>query len=75
MLYGFGQKNPPAVLESAGEMFNGGISNGITGAPGSDTGAGISFAPGPDSEQWRWVEQWIPHTTWMPFAVMAMSED
>ncbi|WP_220094114.1 glycoside hydrolase family 9 protein [Pseudoxanthomonas sp. z9] len=75
MLYGFGHKNPPTVLESAGEMFVGGISNGITGAVGSDTGAGITFAPGPDSEQWRWVEQWIPHTTWMLFAVMAMSED
>ena len=75
MLYGFGQKNPPIVMESAGEMFVGGISNGITGAPGSDRGAGISFAPGPDSEQWRWVEQWIPHTTWMLFAVMATSED
>lgn len=75
MLYGFGKKNPPTVLESAGEMFVGGISNGITGAVGSDTGAGISFAPGPDSEQWRWVEQWIPHTTWMLFAVMAMTAD
>lgn len=74
MLYGFGQKNPPIVMESAGEMFVGGISNGITGAPDSDRGAGISFAPGPDSEQWRWVEQWIPHTTWMLFAVMATSE-
>ena len=75
MLYGFGKKNPPTVLESAGEMFTGGISNGITGAVGSDTGSGITFAPGPDSEQWRWVEQWIPHTTWMLFAVMAMSAD
>ncbi|QWP75379.1 glycoside hydrolase family 9 protein [Lysobacter sp. K5869] len=75
MLYGFGRANPPTVLESAGEMFVGGISNGITGAPGSDTGAGISFAPGPDSEQWRWVEQWIPHTTWMLFAVMTMAAD
>lgn len=74
MLYGFGQKNPPIVMESAGEMFVGGISNGITGALDSDRGAGISFAPGPDSEQWRWVEQWIPHTTWMLFAVMATSE-
>ncbi|ALN57885.1 glycosyl hydrolase, family 9 [Lysobacter enzymogenes] len=73
MLYGFGRSNPPTVLESAGEMFVGGISNGITGAVGSDTGAGIAFAPGPDSEQWRWVEQWIPHTTWMLYAVMAMS--
>ncbi len=75
MLYGFGRKNPPTVLESAGEMFTGGISNGITGAPASDAGAGISFAPGPDAEQWRWVEQWIPHTTWFLFAVMAMSEE
>ncbi len=75
MLYGFGRKNPPTVLESAGEMFVGGISNGITGAVGSDTGAGISFAPGPDSEQWRWVEQWIPHTTWMLFAAMALAGD
>lgn len=74
MLYGFGEKNPPIVMESAGEMFVGGISNGITGAPGSDRGAGISFAPGPDPEQWRWVEQWIPHTTWMLFVVMATSE-
>jgi len=75
MLYGFGVENPPAVPESAGEMFMGGISNGITGTPGSETGAGISFAPGPDSEQWRWVEQWIPHTTWFLFTAMAMSED
>jgi len=75
MLYGFGRSNPPTVLESAGEMFVGGISNGITGAPGSDTGAGISFAPGPDSEQWRWVEQWIPHTTWMLFAAMTIADD
>lgn len=74
MLYGFGRKNPPTVLESAGEMFVGGISNGITGAVGSDTGAGIAFAPGPDSEQWRWVEQWIPHTTWMLFAAMTMAD-
>ncbi|KAF1017086.1 MAG: hypothetical protein GAK31_00345 [Stenotrophomonas maltophilia] len=74
MLYGFGARNPPTVLESAGEMFIGGISNGITGAVDSERGAGISFAPGPDSEQWRWVEQWIPHTTWMLFAVMATSE-
>ncbi|WMJ69239.1 glycoside hydrolase family 9 protein [Stenotrophomonas sp. 24(2023)] len=74
MLYGFGAKNPPIVLESAGEMFVGGISNGITGAVGSDRGAGIAFAPGPNSEQWRWVEQWIPHTTWMLYAVMMAGE-
>jgi hypothetical protein len=68
MLYGFGLRNPPAVPSSAGDMFEGGISNGITGAVGSDRGEGITFAPGPDSEQWRWVEQWLPHSTWMLLA-------
>lgn len=75
MLYGFGTRNPPTVAESAGDMVVGGISNGITGAVESDSGAGIAFAPGPDSAQWRWVEQWLPHTTWMLFAAMAMTSD
>lgn len=70
MLYGFGKRNPPAVPSSAGDMFAGGISNGITGAVDSDTGEGIAFGPGPDAEQWRWVEQWIPHSTWMLLAAV-----
>ena len=61
MLYGFGAKNPPHA-ESAGDMVRGGVSNGITGSDTSDEGRGITFAPGPDSENWRWIEQWIPHT-------------
>ena len=73
MLYGFGRHNPPAVPSSAGDMFAGGISNGITGAVGSDTGEGITFGPGPDAEQWRWVEQWLPHSTWMLLAATAMA--
>ena len=73
MLYGFGRRNPPTVASSAGDMFKGGISNGITGAVGSDTGEGIAFGPGPDAEQWRWVEQWLPHTTWMLLAVLLLS--
>ncbi len=70
MLYGFGKRNPPTVASSAGDMFAGGISNGITGAVGSDTGEGIAFGPGPDGEQWRWVEQWIPHSSWMLLAAV-----
>lgn len=73
MLYGFGRRNPPTVASSAGDMFVGGISNGITGAVGSDTGAGIAFGPGPDGEQWRWVEQWIPHSAWMLLAATEMA--
>ena len=64
MLYGFGAKNPPHA-ESAGDMVRGGVSNGITGSDTSDEGRGITFAPGPDSENWRWIEQWIPHTAWL----------
>lgn len=75
MLYGFGVRNPPVVQESAGDMYEGGISNGITGAVDSDAGAGIAFAPGPDAAQWRWVEQWLPHSTWMLFAAMAMAQE
>ncbi|MGE8224492.1 MAG: hypothetical protein ACN6RK_01780 [Stenotrophomonas sp.] len=46
-------------MEIATEIFDDGISNGFVGASGSDTGAGISFAPGPDSKQSRWMEQRI----------------
>jgi Glycosyl hydrolase family 9/Cellulase N-terminal ig-like domain len=74
MLYGFGKRNPPAVPSSAGDMFAGGISNGITGAVGSDTGEGIAFGPGPDGEQWRWVEQWLPHSTWMLLAAVSTAK-
>jgi len=70
MLYGFGRRNPPAVPSSAGDMFDGGISNGITGAVGSAAGEGIAFGPGPDAEQWRWVEQWLPHSAWMLLAAV-----
>ena len=64
MVYGFGAKNPPHA-ESAGDMVRGGVSNGITGSNTSDEGRGITFAPGPDSENWRWIEQWIPHAAWL----------
>lgn len=72
MLYGFGQRNPPHA-ESAGTMLVGGISNGITGAQDSPVGAGIEFAPGPDDNQWRWVEQWLPHSAWMLLNATAMA--
>jgi len=73
MLYGFGRRNPPNA-ESAGLMVVGGISNGITGATGSDEGRGIVFAPGPDAENWRWIEQWIPHTSWFLLATTVMAQ-
>jgi hypothetical protein len=55
-------------------MVVGGISNGITGAPDSDSGRGIAFAAGPDEQNWRWIEQWIPHTSWMLLAATTMTQ-
>jgi hypothetical protein len=73
LLYGFGANNPPSAI-SAGEMVKGGISNGITGATLSDEGRGIVFAPGPDDNNWRWLEQWLPHSTWFLLAATAMTD-
>ncbi len=73
LLYGFGARNPPSAV-SAGEMVKGGISNGITGATASDAGSGIVFAPGPDDNNWRWLEQWLPHSTWFLLAATAMAD-
>jgi hypothetical protein len=73
LLYGFGVRNPPHA-DSAGDMVVGGISNGITGAVDSDEGRGIVFAAGPDENNWRWIEQWIPHTTWFLLAATKMSQ-
>jgi hypothetical protein len=72
LLYGFGIRNPPSAI-SAGDMVRGGVSNGITGAPLSDEGRGITFAPGPDDENWRWLEQWLPHSTWLLLATTALA--
>ncbi len=73
MLYGFGALNPPSA-ESAGDMVAGGISNGITGATLSDEGRGIVWAEGSDENNWRWLEQWLPHSTWFLLAATAMAD-
>lgn len=73
LLYGFGVRNPPHA-DSAGDMVAGGISNGITGAVDSDAGRGIVWAAGPDENNWRWIEQWIPHTAWFLLAATTMSQ-
>ncbi len=74
MLTGFGVKNPP-YSESGGPLVVGGIANGVTGHHESDEGRGIIFAPGPDHNNWRWAEQWLPHSTWFLLAMTTMADD
>lgn len=71
MLNGFGVNN--LVPYKGLSMVYGGISNGITAMrnAGNDIGAqgrGIGFGPEPDWQNWRWVEQWLPHSTWFLLA-------
>jgi hypothetical protein len=73
-LNGFGRNNPPSYCgdKPQGGTFAGGISNGITGL--NTDGTGILWqtsAIGACWENWRWVEQWLPHSAWYMVAVTA----
>ncbi|WP_223694246.1 glycoside hydrolase family 9 protein [Leifsonia poae] len=69
MLQGRGRTN----VEYSGVYQNspGGIVNGITG--GWNDEDGVAFLPGDAEEgnEWRWAEQWIPHSAWFLLAVCA----
>jgi hypothetical protein len=67
MLQGRGHGN----VEYLGAYQNspGTIVNGITSHPSDENG--IAFLPeeAGDGEEWRWAEQWIPHSAWFLLAV------
>ena len=76
MMYGYGQNNVPYMSSMFGHgSGRGGISNGITGKAGNGDGSGIDFKMEDNGNEWRWSEQWIPHTGWFLQAVAAMSSD
>jgi len=73
MLQGTGHNNPTYGFFGTFEYTNapGGIVNGITS--GFDNEDDIDFnlpysQTGKDAD-WRWAEQWLPHTTWYLLAV------
>ena len=72
-LHGSGNKNPPKYCgdKQQNGTLAGGIANGITGK--NPDGSGIQWAPGPCGDDWRWVEQWLPHASWYLVAVAAMA--
>jgi len=74
MMYGYGQNNVPHMSSMYGHgSGRGGISNGITGKDGNGDGSGIDFKMEDNGNEWRWSEQWIPHTGWFLQAVTAVS--
>lgn len=69
MLQGRGRAN----VEYSGVYQNspGGIVNGITSGWGDERGIAFLPADAPDGNEWRWAEQWIPHSAWFLLAVCA----
>jgi hypothetical protein len=73
-MYQFGKNNVPHMSAMLGHgSGRGGISNGITGKEGNPDGSGIDFKMHANGNEWRWTEQWIPHSAWFLQAVAAMS--
>jgi hypothetical protein len=74
-MHGFGRNNPPVITALFGHGTNkGGIANGITGRKGSGDGSGIDWKTEDGGNEWRWIEQWIPHSGWFLVAASAMAE-
>jgi len=73
MLQGSGHRNTPYTFLSSYEYTAapGGICNGITGGLENpdDIDFGLGFAQTQRDDDWRWVEQWLPHATWYLLAV------
>jgi hypothetical protein len=74
-LNGFGAKNPAGYCAAKPQngTLVGGISNGITGQ--ATDGSGIQWTSGNScGEDWRWVEQWLPHAAWYMVAIAALAQ-
>lgn len=75
-MYGHGTHNVPYMRSMYGHGSGvGGISNGITGKDGAGDGSGIDFKEEAAGNEWRWTEQWIPHSGWFLQAVTALATD
>ena len=85
MMYGIGIKNPKKYdgTSEYDATLKGGIANGITGKDKDGSGIawdddGVEYVGFPYDEpwhNWRWVEQWLPHTTWFLNALVARYDE
>jgi hypothetical protein len=74
LMYQMGQRNVPYMESQFGHgSGRGGIANGITGKEGNPDGTGIDFKFHDNGNEWRWTEQWIPHSAWFLQAATAVS--
>jgi hypothetical protein len=73
MLQGTGHNNPAYGFFGTFEYTNapGGIVNGITSGLEDEEGIdfNLSYATTGKDYDWRWAEQWLPHTAWYLLAV------
>lgn len=73
MLNGVGRNNPPYMYFDSWEFTNapGGISNGITSGfkDESDIDFLLPYRETGADNDWRWGEQWLPHSSWYLLAV------
>jgi hypothetical protein len=73
MVYGFGPTNYISYPTTHGQNIVGGICNGITAMDTDETN--LDWRPYADSDwqNWRWIEQWLPHDAWYLLAVSSLS--
>jgi len=73
MLQGTGHNNPAYGFFGTFEYTNapGGIVNGVTSGLNdeNDIDFNLSYAQIHKDYDWRWAEQWLPHTAWYLLAV------
>ena len=86
MMYGKGIKNPKKYdgQSDYDATLEGGIANGITGKNQDGSGiawdddgvAAVGFDPLEEGwNNWRWIEQWLPHSTWYMMALVARYDE
>lgn len=77
---GIGKNNPSACPGTLGKgMLKGAVANGITGK--NPDGSGIVWNNVSEAgftepwQNWRWIEQWLPHSTWYLMALAARYDE
>jgi len=79
MLNGVGRNNPPYMYFDSWAFTNapGGISNGITGGfkDENDIDFLIPYRETGADNDWRWGEQWLPHSSWYLLAVASGGQE